>query len=161
MVVLECCLHSSSTATAEELRPLLDALHVGNHTAEGGLLEESSLSPALAQHVRAVRVSGLQDAGREVRRRHRLRRFKPAAAAAQPAHPPPPRAETQVYVHALYDEEPEEEVTDSGDGDTVAFQMWALPSADLEGVWESLLFDEDEARTATTHAPLGCSTLAH
>ena len=47
----------------------------------------------------------------------------PPPPPPSPPTPPPPRAETQVYVHALYDEDPEEEVTDSGDGDTVAFQM--------------------------------------
>jgi len=51
-----------------------------------------------------------------------------------------------VYVHPLYDEEPAEETTEGGDGETVAFQMWSLPSLELDGLWESLLFDEEESR---------------
>ena len=64
-----------------------------------------------------------------------------------------------MYVHPLFDEEAAEE--DAGDGESVAFQLWTLPSLEFDGLWESLVYDEDVqprllryVSTAATHGKL-------
>jgi len=121
MVVLEVCLRESSTARHEQVAAAAEAWYQrlvaqGAGSAQEGELIDFRSEPQLAEHVSHVRACDTDQAG------------------------------LQVYVHPLYDEEPAEETTEGGDGDTVAFQMWALPSLELDGLWESLLYDEEEER---------------
>ena len=46
-----------------------------------------------------------------------------------------------VQVHPLFDEEAAEE--DAGDGESVAFQLWTVPALEFDGLWESLVFEEE------------------
>ena len=46
-----------------------------------------------------------------------------------------------LHVHQLFDEEAAEE--DTGDGESVAFQLWTLPSLDFDGLWESLVYEDE------------------
>lgn len=48
-----------------------------------------------------------------------------------------------VHVHQLFEEEAEEEGVDGGDDESVAFQLWTLPALEFDGLWESLVYDED------------------
>ena len=52
----------------------------------------------------------------------------------------PPTGPT-IHVHQLFDEEPAEE--DAGDGESVAFQLFTLPATDFDGLWESLIYDDE------------------
>ena len=47
-------------------------------------------------------------------------------------------------MHRLYDEEPAEETAGgSGDDEAVAFQNWLLPAVEFDGLWETLVFEEE------------------
>ena len=47
-----------------------------------------------------------------------------------------------IHLHHLYDEEAAEEGVDA-DSETVAFQLWTLPAAEYDGLWESLVYDDE------------------
>jgi hypothetical protein len=122
MVVLEVSQREGSTIRPEELTRAAEAVYRSHELQRGagrfgeGELLDFGSDRDLTEHVTHLRVCDVDQSG------------------------------LTVYVHALYDEEPAEETTEGGDGETVAFQMWSLPSLELDGLWESLLFDEEEAR---------------
>lgn len=112
---IEVALLPSSAARAESLRDdVLAFLGSAGPLREGQELSVRS-NPVLAAQVRHVRV------------------FDVAAASTAPP---------VVYVHQLFDEEAEEEGAD-GDDEAVAFQLWTLPSLEFDGLWESLVYEED------------------
>ena len=94
MPVLEVCLHDTSAASKEELLlPVLgmfDAQCKLQPIHDGQLLDLSSI-PNLATHVRYIRVCEVEGQVNE----------------------------TQVFVHQIFDDEPAEETTEGGDGETV------------------------------------------
>lgn len=47
-----------------------------------------------------------------------------------------------VNVHRLYDDEAAEEGVDGVEGESVAFNLWLLPSREFDAVWGSLLYEE-------------------
>jgi len=67
----------------------------------------------------------------------RVKLFDVAATATAGGAAPTPA----VHVHRLYDDEVAEE--DAGDGSTVAFQVWTLPATEFDGVWESLVYEDE------------------
>lgn len=121
MVAIEVCRGTHSTSTDEELSAAVSALLLRLKAARSvpfveGEVVNVSSDMDLAGHVSHLRVCDVEASGEH------------------------------IYVHTLDDEEPAEETTEGGDGDTVAFQMWSLPSTQFDGLWESLLFDEEEAQ---------------
>ena len=116
---IEVALLPTSAARADVLRPDVLAL-VG--AAPRPLSEGQELnvrgSPLLAAHVKHVRL------------------FDVASAAAAAGAPP------FVHVHQLYDEDAAEEDADN-EGGAVAFQLWTLPAAEFDGLWESLVYDDE------------------
>lgn len=52
-------------------------------------------------------------------------------------------ASVSIHVHQLYDDEVAEEAADDGEESTIAFSMWTLPSLEFDGLWESLLYEEE------------------
>ena len=48
-----------------------------------------------------------------------------------------------IHVHQLYDEEAAEEAAGDEEEGAVAFQMWTLPSLEFDGLWETLLYEEE------------------
>ena len=114
--VLEVALHDTSAARPDEVHGAAVEL-LARALRDGALPAEGGCidlgsSPALTQHVRHVRVC--------------------EQCEGMPL----------VYAHQLFDEEPAEEMTEGADSDTVAFQMSTLPAVELDGVWETLLFDD-------------------
>ena len=126
---VEVALQPSSAATAEQVRPLIIALFAsqvgggggGGHLLDGVELDLSS-NPQLAAHVKHARVFDVPASG-----------IGPAAASTS--------FEPIVHVHPLFDEEAAEE--DAGDGESVAFQLFTLPSLEFDGLWESLVYDDE------------------
>eukprot|EP00316_Scyphosphaera_apsteinii_P025801 CAMPEP_0119326316 /NCGR_PEP_ID=MMETSP1333-20130426/68108_1 /TAXON_ID=418940 /ORGANISM="Scyphosphaera apsteinii, Strain RCC1455" /LENGTH=135 /DNA_ID=CAMNT_0007334599 /DNA_START=72 /DNA_END=476 /DNA_ORIENTATION=+ len=116
MVVLEVCLSERSSAQSEALHEAVKSLYRKQSYPVEGMLLDITSSAELRADVHHIRVCELGD--------------------AQPSEP-------QVVVHQLFNEEPAEEMTESGDGETVAFQMWELPAVEFDGLWESLLFEEN------------------
>lgn len=53
-----------------------------------------------------------------------------------------PDAPPRVYVYSLVDQSRIDEVAEDDSG-LVTFSQWTLPCAEFEGVWESLVFDDD------------------
>ena len=113
---IEVCLRPSSAARAADLKA--DVLALVSATArplhEGQSLDLRS-SALLAAHVQHVRL------------------FDVAATLDSPP---------VIHVHQLFDEEPAEEDADA-EGSAVAFQLWTLPAVPFDGLWESLVFDDD------------------
>ena len=126
---VEVALQPSSAATAEQVRPLIIALfasQVGGGGGVGHLLDgvelDLSSNPQLAAHVKHARVFDVPASG-----------IGPAAASTS--------FEPIVHVHPLFDEEAAEE--DAGDGESVAFQLFTLPSLEFDGLGESLVYDDE------------------
>ena len=115
---LECALHPSSAARAEALHE--PVLRVLSAAAQGPLVEGQQLDMSsdgtLASHVRHIRV------------------FDVASTPLDGVAP-------KIYVHQLFDEEAAEE--DAGDGESIAFQLYTLPALEFDGLWESLVYEED------------------
>ena len=118
MLVEVALLPSSAASVAQLQQPLLTFLSAAAH---GSLLEGQQLNVSqdrvLASHIRHVRV------------------FDVAGGGSEGASPP------TIYVHQLFDEEAAEE--DTGDGESVAFQLYTLPALEFDGLWESLVYEED------------------
>ena len=114
---IEVCLHPGVVASVEQLRAeVISLVHAeaGVHELHDGDELDLSTSHVLSKHCRHVRV------------------FEVAAAAT---------STPMVHVHQLFDEEPAEESAD-GDDEAVAFQLWTLPAAEFDGLWESLIYEE-------------------
>lgn len=52
-------------------------------------------------------------------------------------------APASIHIHQLYEEEAAEETADESEESSVAFCMWTLPALEFDGLWESLLYEED------------------
>ena len=113
--VLEVALHDTSAARPEEVEG-----------AAADLLARALRDGALPPEGECIDLGASAALARHVRH---VRVCEPCEGAV-------------VFAHPLYDEEPAEEMTDGGDCDTVAFQMSALPALELDGLWETLLFDD-------------------
>ena len=124
---IEVALQPSSAATAEQVRPpVLDILAAAgtSNLVDGDCLDLSS-NPQLAAHVKHARVfdvPGPAGGG--------------GGGGGSSSSSPP-----TIHVHPLFDEEAAEE--DAGDGESVAFQLFTLPSLEFDGLWESLVYDEE------------------
>ncbi len=121
---LEVALLPASAARPEAVREavlkLLPALG-STQLCEGQEIDFSSI-PQLSQHVRHIRVTDVEE----------------AAASTE-------GVEVHIHVHQLYEDEVAEEGTGDGEGgdEAVAFQLWTLPAAEFDGVWESLVYDDE------------------
>jgi len=118
MTIVEVALHPGVVvASAEALQTDVIALASSALGAMPLLRDGQSIDlssrPDLAKHIRHVRV------------------FDARAGLAA----------VSVHVHQLFDDEPAEEAVD-GDEDTVAFQLYTLPSSEFDGLWESLIFED-------------------
>ena len=111
---IEVALLPSSAARPESLHDAVLALvRAVGSTLVEGQELDFGGDPLLRNHVRHIRL------------------FEVEAVGAAPS----------VHVHALFDEEAAEE--DAGDGESVAFQLWTLPALEFDGLWESLVYDEE------------------
>ena len=110
---IEVALLPTATASAEALREPVLALV---RAAAASPLSEGqtvAVEGELLGHVRHIRL------------------FEVEATLAPPS----------IHVHPLFDEEAAEE--DAGDGESVAFQLYTLPSLEFDGLWESLVYEEE------------------
>ena len=111
---IEVALIPTSTASPESLRELVLTLVRAASTSPLTEGQSIAVDGTLRGHVRHIRLFEVEVA----------------------THTPP-----SIHVHALFDEEVAEE--DAGDGDSVAFQLYTLPSLEFDGLWESLVYEEE------------------
>ena len=119
--IVEVCLRPESTAQPDAVKAHINQL-LAQHGAplRAGEELDCSADAGLAAHVRRIRVAEAS-----------------SSSAAAPPH---------VLVHRLYDEEPAEETAaggGGGDDEAVAFQNWLLPAVEFDGLWETLVFEEE------------------
>ena len=119
--IVEVCLRPESTAQPDAVKAHINQL-LAQHGAplRAGEELDCSADAGLAAHVRRIRVAEA-----------------PSSSATAPPH---------VLVHRLYDEEPAEETAaggGGGDDEAVAFQNWLLPAVEFDGLWETLVFEEE------------------
>lgn len=110
---VEVCLLPTSVTRPEALHANVLALVRTAGATAEGQLLEFKSDALLTAHVRHVRVFGV------------------SSSVASPS----------VHVHQLFDEEPAEE--DAGDGESVAFQLFTLPALEFDGLWESLVYEDE------------------
>ena len=120
VAIVEVCLRPESTAQPDAVKAHINQL-LAQHGAPLRAGEvDCSADAGLAAHVRRIRVAEAS-----------------SSSAAAPPH---------VLVHRLYDEEPAEETAaggGGGDDEAVAFQNWLLPAVEFDGLWETLVFEEE------------------
>ena len=125
MHVEVCLKESSGNPKVSELRQrvlhILEQKHVQQKPLVEGQLLDFGADPALSAHVQHI---FLRD---------------------PPQGPAPPSATATVHVHRLYDEEVAEETAgaDADEDGSVAFQMFLLPAREFDGLWETLLYEND------------------
>ena len=115
---LEICVREDAVTRPDELRDAVQMLwsrQLERATLREGELLDTAAVERLSKSIHHIRVCDLDDAV---------------------------DGTVHLYLHSLYDEEPAEE-TAEGDESTVAFQMWSLPALPFDGLWETLLFEED------------------
>ena len=118
MPSLEICVREDAVTRPDELRDAVQMLwsrQLERATPREGELLDTAAVEGLSKSIHHIRVCDLDDAV---------------------------DGTVHLYLHSLYDEEPAEE-TAEGDESTVAFQMWSLPALPFDGLWETLLFEED------------------
>lgn len=121
MISVEACLLPSSAAPRDLLASHVHNALRGTKTVREGMCLDLNTDPVLAANLRHVRVSDVPDGV--------------ADGALAPA---------SVYVHHIFEDEAAEEAADDDDAESsVAFQMWTLPSVEFDGLWETLLYEEE------------------
>ena len=113
---IEVALLASSGVRAEMLHaPVLDLVRtIAADELFEGISLDLSANTALSAHVRHIRLFDVD--------------------AVDDAVP-------ELHVHPLFDEEPAEE--DTCDGEAIAFQLRTLPALEFDGLWESLVYEEE------------------
>lgn len=126
---VEVCLQPHSAATHAELADRVnDLVRAAGPVFEGQQLDLSA-DPALAEHVRRVKICEVPGDAME-------------AGASAPT----------LYVHQLFDEEAEEEAADDSDASgPMAFQMWTLPAQEFDGLWVRRVLRPPADRTRRAH----------
>ena len=115
---LECALHPSPAARAEALHE--PVLRVLSAAAQGPLVEGQQLDMSsdgtLASHVRHIRVF---DVAQHATGRRGAKDIRPPAIRRGSGR------------------------GGCGDGESIAFQLYTLPALEFDGLWESLVYEED------------------
>ena len=121
MITVEACLRQEAAGASADLVSRVHALVRGSGIVTEGQLLKLSADATLVANLRHVRVSDV-----------------PGGAADGST------VRAAVHVHPLFEEEAAEEAADDNDAESsVAFQMWTLPAAEFDGLWETLLYEEE------------------
>jgi len=126
---IEVALRPNSSATHADVRESVITLVRATNPLSNGAdvsLESDEALAAHAQHVRVFINEGTEE---------------PLQQQQQQQH-----AHVHVHVHHLFDEEPTDQDVGEAGEEAVAFQMWTLPALEFDGLWESLVFDEDDVQ---------------
>ncbi|KAL3903670.1 MAG: hypothetical protein SGPRY_011583 [Prymnesium sp.] len=125
MVCLEACLLPRAVSSRGLGGAVLSLLRASGGVSEGQLLDlsltpqlqQARLSPHPTLSTSVCDVSGGVEDGRS--------------------------APASIHIHQLYEEDAAEETADESEESSVAFCMWTLPALEFDGLWESLLYEED------------------
>ncbi|KAL1528524.1 hypothetical protein AB1Y20_009867 [Prymnesium parvum] len=120
MISIEACLAEHSVAPAETIARRVRELLCASGSVHEGQFLDLSLDQALQNELRHVRVADMSSSATD------------GVCMS-----------TAIHVHRLYDEEAAEETADDDEDSNIAFSMWTLPSLEFDGLWESLIYDED------------------
>jgi hypothetical protein len=116
---VEVALHPHSGAQPEQVRePVLALLRSFSGPLVEGMAVPLDGNEVLRSHVRHVRV---------------FETGSPTALTSEPS----------LHVHHLFEDEAAEEDVGEGNEEVTAFQLYTLPGLEFDGLWESLVYDDE------------------
>ncbi|KAI8056820.1 P-loop containing nucleoside triphosphate hydrolase protein [Syncephalis plumigaleata] len=127
-IQVECCLKRTSACSTivieEALRSFLQDVQSKQTLGIGTKLTDFKDNELLVQHVEFISIESITE-------------VEDTLSTTSDTH-------LQLHVYQLNeDDEPDPELEDISGDETVLFQQWTLPAAALQGLWESLVYDED------------------